>query len=186
MFIDKLSVNDGYDTEILYRNTVSGLVDMYMDTISNTSMYKELFSGDQPELWKGYWNQSLGNILQENANIPPEELEKMSTDEIEEKYKEIFDNFIVKINNPGKPATSWEEILNIFKKEANPTYQDIIDRYGSEEGKDQDLVSKEVPYYQIVDLDNTLDNYLTINSRLDPLRLSSGTLLSVAQVLSTM
>ena len=63
LFMDKLSVNDGYDTEILYRNTVSGLVDMYMNTISATSMYKELFNGDQPELWKGYWNQSLGNIL---------------------------------------------------------------------------------------------------------------------------
>lgn len=168
-YIDKLSVNDGYDTEILYRNTVSGLVDMYMNTISPTSMYKELFSGDQPELWKGYWNQSLGNILQENANIPAEELENMSTDEIEEKYKEIFDNFIININRTGKPATSWEEILNIFKKEANPTYQDIIDRYGSEEGKYQDLVSKEVPYYQIVDLDNTLDNYLTINSTQNPI-----------------
>ena len=95
----------------------------------------------------------------------------MSTDKIEEKYKEIFDNFIININRTGKPATSWEEILDIFKKEANPTYQDIIDRYGSEEGKYQDLVSKEVPYYQIVDLDNTLDNYLTINSTQNPITL---------------
>ena len=170
MFIDAISVNDGYDTEILFRNTVSNLVDMYKDRVSVYPWYEELFEGSQPELWNGYWNQSLGNILLSNANNFQEISEDLSEDEIIEYYKDIFGKYVGNINkDPREPATSWEEILNIFKKEANPTYQDIIDRYGSEEGKYQDLVSKEVPYYQIVDLDNTLDNYLTINSTQNPI-----------------
>lgn len=86
MFIDAISVNDGYDTEILFRNTVSNLVDMYKDRVSVYPWYEELFEGSQPELWKGYWNQSLGNILLSNANNFQEISEDLSEDEIIEYY----------------------------------------------------------------------------------------------------
>lgn len=134
--------DDGADTEWLFTKTVQELYDDEILKLDDDIVAKPLM---EKELWQGYLDKNLSSILKVKRDVFYADKDEMLTD---------------KTNN----ISSWSEMLRVFKEESGIKFSDIYEKYGVTKERIQD----DVPFYRLVDLDQSLQEYITITPSKKP------------------
>jgi len=145
-------VNDGYDNEPMFYQTVQWLYDDLSVQFKDNKEVNELM---KKELWRPALSCSLQRLIRDK---------QMSFQEFEDAWN--YDH--TQSTGAENYLSSWDDMLRYFANNSNIKFKDIIEKYGPTKY----AVHAEVPLYPITDSDPSCGDYLEITQSENPITCS--------------